>query len=198
MRSFESLDIRARRKILARYVANEITLDDVENEYDVSADSLLNYLSDDLAAEKEKRKPKPKTTIWQDGQDLVKIGAKMVLDNLIGDFIVKATLIFFLFRACVDVPKYLANSTTPLGSLVIEKAGLALLAYLIGKVFFDVFSLFTDRKGFKYASAFIHRSFGYDIDFNTLTPFQRCILSIYKRSIRMLVYGLLFLGILMQ
>ncbi|MFN8349425.1 MAG: hypothetical protein U0X91_30770 [Spirosomataceae bacterium] len=194
MRSFDSLDIRARRKILARYVANEITLDDVETEYDVSADSLLAYLENDVAAKIQERKPPVKTTV---GQDL-KVIFKAVTDNLLADFLVKASLIFLLFRACVDVPKYLANSTTPLGSLVIEKAGLALLAYLIGKVFFDVFSLFTDRKEFKYASAFIHRSFGYDIDFQTLTPFQRCLLSIAKRSVRMLVYGLLFLGILMQ
>lgn len=194
MRNFETLDIRARRKILARYVGGEISLNDVETEYDVNPDSLIQYLHDDLAAEKEKRTPAPKVTFW----DEVKLAVKAVTDTLLGDFFVKATLIFFLFRACVDVPKYLANTTTPLGSLVIEKAGLALLAYLIGKVFFDAFSYFTDRQEFKYASAFIHRQFGYDVDFQTLTPFQRCVLSIYKRSIRMLVYGLLFLGILMQ
>ena len=198
MRSLESLDIRARRRILARYVSNELSLEEIETEYDVSGESLLNYLSTDIATEKQRRAPAPTTSILQDAKDAAKIGVKMVLDNLIGDFIVKATLIFLLFRACVDVPKYLSDSTTPLGALAIEKAGIALLCYLIGKVFFDVFALFTDRKEFNYASAFIHRSFGYDIDFNTLTPFQRCVLSIYKRSIRMLVYGLLFLGILMQ
>lgn len=194
MRSFDSLDIRARRRILGRYMANEITLDDIETEYDVSADSLLVYLQNEVNTQIQQRTPAPKVTL----RDEVGFIVKKVTDTLLGDFLIKASLIFLLFRACVDVPRYLANSTTPLGALVIEKAGLALLAYLIGKVFFDVFSLFTDRKEFKYASAFVQRSLGYDVDFQTLTPFQRCLLSIAKRSVRMLVYGLLFLGILMQ
>jgi hypothetical protein len=194
MRNFEALDHPLKRKILDRYIKNEIGFDEIQTEYNVTAESFKNYMVQTVESQYNTFKPAPKTS-WKDD---FKIVLRKFRDNLLTDLIVKITLLFFLFRACVVVPGKVSDSITPLGALAIEKAGIALLVFIIGKMFFELFTLFTDRKEWLYTTAFIRPEFGYDSDFQTLTPYQRCVLSLLKRSVRMLIYGLLFLGILMQ
>ncbi|WP_428658965.1 hypothetical protein [Runella sp.] len=194
MRTFETLDYPLKRKILDRYIKNEIGFEELEAEYNVTAESFKKYMVETVESQYNTFKPVPKSS-WKED---FKILFRKFRDNLLTDLIVKFTLLFFLFKACVVVPAKLADTITPLGALAIEKAGITLLVFLIGKMFFELFTLVTDRKEWFYATAFIRPEFGFDNDFNNLTPFQRCTLSLLKRSVRMLIYALLFLGILMQ
>ena len=194
MRNFDTLETPLKRKIIDRYIKKEIGFEEIQNEYNVSADSFKFYLIDMLENEYETFNPLPKPTFRED----LKILLRKLRDNILSDIIVKLTLLFFLFRACTIVPIKMGASISPLASLAIEKGGIALLVYLIGKLFFEVFTLFTDRKEWLYTTAFVNPTFGYDADFTTLTPYQRCLLSLLKRAVRMLIYALLFLGVLMQ
>lgn len=194
MRDFKALESPLKRKILDGYFKNEITFEQLETEFNISAESFKTYVVDNLQEKYIAFNPPPKQTFKQD----ILIAFKKLRDNILTDGFVKITLLFLLFQACIIVPTKIGIKVSPLASLAIEKAGIALLVFMIGKVFFEVFTLFTDRKEWLYSTAFVRPEFGYDKDFHTLTPYQRCVLSLSKRAVRMVVYALLFLGILLQ
>ncbi len=194
MRNFRDLSQDAKQAIMKRYFGSEISIDDLAREYEVNPVSFLEYVQDQTETTKRIIAPEPELS----AMEKVSITLAKMRDNLLTDVLVKVVLLFFLFFLFENVAKTVAPFSTPLAALAIEKAGIALFCFLVGKLFFEAFTAITDRQEWKYQTPFLRPDFGFDNDFTNLTPYQRCLLSIVKRSVRMLIYALLFLGILMQ
>jgi len=183
MRNFQDLPPDTQTRLIKDFELNQIGFSDLESLFDVSPDSFRRFLVDKINAQYEQFCPTPPAPKYQWTQPFRKLAVQIGISLLL--LISTFGLTFGLENAGID------PLTNELAIDLLRAACITICCF----AFVDWFLFWKDPELFGYAESTIQSNNDAMQDFNSLNPYQRCVMLMFRYLLYASVFTLSFVAL---